>query len=118
MHNLSHLNNEFIYLMNFISSVIGNYKKYTEEFVNLIFEIIKNNGNELEPQIRLESCRILCKFRKEKLICPIKLVGCFITLFNCKDKALRAHLFKLILADFKHGSKKSQFGQSIKNQLQ
>ncbi|KAF0991934.1 hypothetical protein HZS_2953 [Henneguya salminicola] len=117
-HNASSRNDELVILINFIGSVIRKFSKSIEEFVKLLFEMITLYGMEMEVDIRLEACKMLCKFRGNKIIGAEQLMEAFIDLMDCKDKSLRINLFKMIVSDLKIGSQKSHFTQVTKNKLQ
>ncbi|KNC97444.1 uncharacterized protein SPPG_07365 [Spizellomyces punctatus DAOM BR117] len=99
---------EFGELITFISHVAQCYTHHCSQFPQQIIDLLSNNYQILEPDLRKTMVQALVLLRNKDLISTTSLLSLFFTLFRAKDKQLRSLLHSHIVNDIKNANAKSK----------
>ncbi|TPX68745.1 hypothetical protein SpCBS45565_g02932 [Spizellomyces sp. 'palustris'] len=99
---------EFGELITFISHVAQCYTHHCSQFPQQIIDLLSNNYQILEPDLRKTMVQALVLLRNKDLIATTSLLSLFFTLFRAKDKQLRTLLHSHIVNDIKNANAKSK----------
>jgi protein SDA1 len=92
----------YIKFMTHLSDVM---KTQLEFLPGELINIIEQNYNILNPQVRLLIVQALRIMRTKRVATIQQVVPVFLKLFRCKDKHLREYMIKSIIADLKQVNK-------------
>ena len=76
-------------VINFISQVCHKYPEEGKEFGKNLIEILQNQGNVIDSEIRMSFCKALVLLRNKSIISGSDIMSLFFELVKCPDKALR-----------------------------
>eukprot|EP00126_Sphaerothecum_destruens_P001900 Sdes_comp15335_c0_seq1m4195 len=83
----------------FLSHCSHCYTKDLKNFPNDVIQLLNDNYNLLNPELRKTLCKALILLRNKGLLAETSLLELFFKLFRCKDKHLREMLYKHIVTD-------------------
>eukprot|EP00112_Aurelia_sp_Birch-Aquarium-sp1_P001464 Seg1159.2 transcript_id=Seg1159.2/GoldUCD/mRNA.D3Y31 product="Protein SDA1" protein_id=Seg1159.2/GoldUCD/D3Y31 len=98
-------------LMMFIAHVFQHYQDETADFPQEIMNFLKENGLDMDAELRSTMCRALMLIRNKGLISPLAILQLFFKMFRCKDKLLRSTLYSHIVSDIKNMNLKHKNNQ-------
>ncbi|EAL72194.1 SDA1 domain-containing protein [Dictyostelium discoideum AX4] len=107
----------FSQLVSYLSHVCVCYPKELSEFPKQISDLLENNCNNLEPELRRILAKSLILMRNRNLLPQIQMLSLFFKLFRVHDKPLRSLLYSHIVADIKNTNLK-QKNQKLNRTLQ
>ncbi|KAK5575873.1 hypothetical protein RB653_007007 [Dictyostelium firmibasis] len=107
----------FSQLVSYLSHVCACYPKELSEFPKQISDLLENNCNNLEPELRKILAKSLILMRNRNLLPQIQMLSLFFKLFRVHDKPLRSLLYSHIVADIKNTNLK-QKNQKLNRTLQ
>lgn len=99
---------QFGELVTFISHVAQCYTQECAEFPQQIIDLLSNNYQILDADLRKTMVQALVLLRNKDLISATSLLSLFFTLFRAKDKQLRSLLHNHIVNDIKNANAKSK----------
>ncbi|KAN0043117.1 hypothetical protein ACTA71_010754 [Dictyostelium dimigraforme] len=107
----------FSQLVSYLSHVCVCYPKELSEFPKQISDLLENNCNNLEPELRRILAKSLILMRNRNLLPQIQMLSLFFKLFRVHDKPLRSLLYSHIVSDIKNTNLK-QKNQKLNRTLQ
>eukprot|EP01132_Coremiostelium_polycephalum_P002434 gene2434-3004_t len=107
----------FSQLVSYLSHVAMCYPKEMSDFPKQISDLLENNCNNLEPELRRILAKCLILLRNRNLIPQTTLLSLFFKLFRVHDKPLRKLLYTHIVSDIKNTNLK-QKNQKLNKSLQ
>ncbi|GES75836.1 protein SDA1 homolog [Rhizophagus clarus] len=97
---------EFGNLITFISQVAQCYLQETSSFPQQIINLLSENYQILNPNLRKTMVQTLVLLRNKDIIPSVTLLSLFFTLFRTRDKQLRELLYTYIVTDIKNQNTK------------
>uniref|UniRef100_A0A914WUG2 Protein SDA1 n=1 Tax=Plectus sambesii TaxID=2011161 RepID=A0A914WUG2_9BILA len=97
-------------VVNFLSTVAPSYPEHAKTFATNLIDILRTQGQGLDPEVRLAFCKALVALRNRNAAPAFEVLELFFELVKCEDKILRKFLFGSIVAQIKrlHTQKKDQ----------
>ncbi|GAM26493.1 hypothetical protein SAMD00019534_096680, partial [Acytostelium subglobosum LB1] len=98
----------FSQLVSYLSHVCPLYPKEMAEFPKQIADLLENNCNNLEPDLRRILSKSLILMRNRNMMQQIPLLSLFFKLFRVQDKPLRKLIYSYIITDIKNTNLKTK----------